>query len=312
MNDPDINSFIDYLEYERRLPINTIKSYQQNLNYITYFLNKTIIKKNEDLNETDQIALRPLRSITKEEIRQYLEMLDKASITKSHHLTVLKSFFKYLSIIKSEIKDPSEAIKSPKKVQKLPTYLTEEEIDKLLNIKLLTPYDYRNKALLELLYATGMRISEILNLELNQIDFDECIVRVMGKGRKERIIPIADTALKHLKIYINDYRKFLIGSTLNNYIFLNRYGKPLSRKSVFELIKRLCKEAGIEKVISPHTLRHTFATHLLNNGADLRIIQELLGHENLSTTEIYSHISNERIKEDYQNHPRASKEKEIN
>ncbi len=310
--DNDIKDYLDYLEQERRLPENTIKSYRQNLESIAYFINKRIIDKNVWLQDSLKKPLRPLASITKNEIKEYIQFLEAASVTKSHHLTVLKSFFKYLSITKYIVKNPTEAIRSPKVEKKLPKYLTEDEINQLLDIRLTKPVDYRNKAMLEVLYATGLRISELLNLELNQISFEECFIKVMGKGRKERIIPVADTALYFLKLYIYDYRKYFTGNKTSNYVFLNRYGNKLSRKSFFLFLKEQCKKAGIEKEISPHTIRHTFATHLLNNGADLRIIQELLGHENLSTTEIYSHISNERIKKDYENHPRAKKENGIN
>ena len=166
--------------------------------------------------------------------------------------------------------------------------------------------------MLELLYATGTRISELLNLELNHIDFDECIIRVTGKGKKDRIIPIGNTAINYLKLYINDYRKFILKTKTNNYVFLNKNGEKMSRQGFFKILKELAHNAGITKELSPHTLRHSFATHLLNNGADLRIIQELLGHENLSTTEIYSHLGNKKIEEDYKYHPRAHKEKGIN
>ena len=205
-----------------------------------------------------------------------------------------------------KIKDnPCDGIKSPKLEKKLPTYLTSEEIDKLLDIRLTKPIDYRNKALLELIYATGGRISEIISLELNQIDFDECIIRVTGKGKKDRIIPVGDKAKYSLLIYLNNYRPFLVKNDTCSYVFLNKNGEKISRQGVFKILKELANKAGIKKEISPHTLRHSFATNLLNNGADLRVIQELLGHENLETTEIYSHLQNKKIEEDYSNHPHA-------
>ena len=181
----------------------------------------------------------------------------------------------------------------------------------LLDIKLIKPIDYRNKAMLEVLFATGTRISELINMELNQIDYDECIIRVLGKGKKDRIIPIGNTALKYLRLYIDEYRKFILKTKNSNYVFVNKDGNKISRQGFFKILKKITKESGINKEISPHTLRHSFATYLLNNGADLRVIQELLGHENLVTTEIYSHLSNKKIEEDYQHHPRAHKEKGI-
>ena len=193
----------------------------------------------------------------------------------------------------------------PKIEKKLPNYLTIEEVDKLLDIRLEKPTDYRNKAMLELLYATGMRISELTNLKLSQVDFDDDIVRVLGKGKKERTIPLNDTAIFALKEYINDYRPFLLKLNTSEYIFINNFGNKISRQGFFKILKKLCVKAEISKEVSPHTLRHSFATHLLNNGADLRIIQELLGHENLVTTEIYAHLQNQKIKDDYENHPRS-------
>ena len=149
------------------------------------------------------------------------------------------------------------------------------------------------------MYATGLRISEVISLEFKNIDFEECIVRVMGKGSKERIVPINDYALKALSTYIDDYRPLMIKKDINNYIFLNNHGKQMTRQGVFKMIKQECLKKGIKKDISPHTIRHTFATHLLLNGADLRIIQELLGHSDISTTQIYTHLTNEELYNDY-------------
>ena len=222
------------------------------------------------------------------------------------YLTVLNSFYKYLLFMGKCSINPCDGIKHPKLSKKLPEYLTSEEINKLFDIRLTKPIDYRNKAMLEVLYATGTRISELINLELNQIDFDECIIRVTGKGKKDRIIPIGDTAMDALKNYILNYRIFLVKTNDNNYVFLNKNGNKISRQGFFKILKGLAFDAGIKKDISPHTIRHSFATNLLNNGADLRIIQELLGHENLQTTEIYSHLTNKKIEDDYQNHPHAN------
>ena len=246
-----------------------------------------------------------------EDIRSFLNSLELTPKTKAHYLSVLNSFYNYM-IFNGNIKvNPCNGIKSPKLEKKLPNYLTIEEIDKLLDIKLLKPIDYRNKAMLEVLFATGTRISELINLTLNQIDFDECIIRVLGKGKKDRIIPLGNTAIEYLKLYINEYRPFILKTKNSEYVFVNKNGTKMSRQGFFKILKKLVKEAGIEKDVSPHTLRHSFATYLLNNGADLRVIQELLGHENLVTTEIYSHLSNKKIEEDYSHHPRAHKEKGI-
>ncbi|MEG1149820.1 MAG: tyrosine recombinase [Bacilli bacterium] len=289
-----INDYIDYLKYERKLSINTTSSYYNNLYLFSKYLN------NKDI-----------LVINAKDIRDFIYSIDKSSKTKAHYLSVLNSFYNYL-INTDKIKvNPCNTVKMPKMEQTLPNYLTTEEIDKLFNIRLIKPLDYRNKAMLELLYATGTRISELINLTFSQVDFADCTLRVMGKGKKERLIPISDNALEYLLLYINEYRPFILKTKTSEYIFINRDGHMISRQGFFKILKDLCKKAGIKKNISPHTLRHSFATHLLNNGADLRVIQELLGHENLTTTEIYSHLQNKKIVDDYTNHPRAMIEKGI-
>ncbi len=287
IKDKNVIDYLEYLKYERRVSINTIDSYGENLLLLSDSINKDLI------------------NLKMEEIKDFLTKVNATQRTKAHYLTVFNSFYKYL-VFMDKIKDnPCDGIKSPKLEKKLPIYLTSEEIDKLLDIRLIKPIDYRNKALLELIYATGGRISEIISLELNQIDFDECVIRVTGKGKKDRIIPVGDKAKYSLLIYLNNYRPFLVRNDTCNYVFLNKNGEKISRQGVFKILKELANKAGIKKEISPHTLRHSFATNLLNNGADLRVIQELLGHENLETTEIYSHLQNKKIEEDYSNHPHA-------
>ena len=288
VEDKDVLSFLEYLKYERRLSVNTIDSYGENLLLVSKYLNKDLI------------------NVTRDDIKNFFDNFDGDVKTKAHYLTVLNSFYKYLLFMGKCSINPCDGIKHPKLSKKLPEYLTGEEINKLFDIRLTKPIDYRNKAMLEVLYATGTRISELINLELNQIDFDECIIRVTGKGKKDRIIPIGDTAMDALKNYILNYRIFLVKTNDNNYVFLNKNGNKISRQGFFKILKGLAFDAGIKKDISPHTIRHSFATNLLNNGADLRIIQELLGHENLQTTEIYSHLTNKKIEDDYQNHPHAN------
>ncbi len=295
MNNKEIiNDYLDYLKYERKVSENTLKSYRQNLtNFVVFWSNKNILH------------------LTNAEVKNFIYQMNSTAKTKAHYLTVLNSFYNYLIIIGKIDNNPCAALKMPKLEKKLPNYLTEEEVNNLLNIKCLKPLDYRNKAMLELLYATGARISELVNLKLNQIDFDECVIRIMGKGKKERIVPMNDVAIKYLKLYLANYRPYLIKNT-TDFVFLNKDGNAISRVGFFKILKQLCQKCGIKKDVSPHTLRHSFATHLLNHGADLRVIQELLGHENLATTEIYSHLSNKKLEEDYQNHPRAKIEKGIN
>lgn len=294
MDNKYIEEYLDYLRYERKLSINTYNSYYDNLKIINdYFKNSNILYLDTD------------------EIKNYLYNLDKDPKTKAHYLSVLNSFYNYMILIGHIEINPAAPIKMPKIDKNLPNYLTVDEVDKLLNISCTKPLDYRNKAMLEMLYATGTRISELVNLKFNQLDLDDCIIRVLGKGKKERIIPVADVALDSLKTYINEYRPFILKTKTSDYVFINKDGQPISRVGFFKIIKKLCLKAGIKKNVSPHTLRHSFATHLLNNGADLRIIQELLGHENLSTTEIYSHLGNKKLESDYENHPRAKVEKGI-
>lgn len=286
MNSENIKAYIDYLMYERRLSKNTIIAYKKDLNIIISTLKK-------DLNQ-----------LNKDDINNFLKNMDASSRTKAHYLTVLNSYYNYLIFTGLLSMNPCDGIKSPKIEKKLPVYLTIEEIDKLFNIRLNKPIDYRNKAMLELLFATGTRISELTSLTLSQINFEESIIKVMGKGKKERIIPIANNALNYLKVYIYNYREYLVKNT-NEYVFLNKNGEKISRQGFFKILKKMAQDSGINKNISPHVLRHSFATYLLNNGVDLRVIQELLGHENLETTEIYSHLTSQKIKDDYDNHPHA-------
>ena len=286
MNSENIKAYIDYLMYERRLSKNTIIAYKKDLNIIISTLKK-------DLNQ-----------LNKDDINNFLKNMDASSRTKAHYLTVLNSYYNYLIFTGVLSMNPCDMIKSPKIEKKLPVYLTIEEIDKLFNIRLNKPIDYRNKAMLELLFATGTRISELTSLTLSQINFEESIIKVMGKGKKERIIPIANNALNYLKVYIYNYREYLIKNN-NDYVFLNKNGEKISRQGFFKILKKMAQDSGINKNISPHVLRHSFATYLLNNGVDLRVIQELLGHENLETTEIYSHLTSQKIKDDYHNHPHA-------
>ena len=287
ITDGSTKDFLEYLKYERRVSVNTVDSYGENLLLLKNYTNKDLI------------------SLKKEDIKDFLDNVEATARTKAHYLTVFNSFYKYLVFMDKIKSNPCDGIKAPKLEKKLPTYLTNEEIAKLFNIRLTKPVDYRNKAILEVMYATGARISEVINLELNQIDFEECIIRVVGTGKKERIIPLDDVAIEALDNYINNYRPFLIKNETCNYVFLNKNGEKISRQMIFKMLKNLANKAGITKEISPHTLRHSFASNLLNNGADLRVIQELLGHENLETTEIYSHLQNKKIKDDYNNHPHA-------
>ena len=285
-----IEKYISYLQYERALSDNTIKSYFYDLKRFDLYFKGNVLDLSYD------------------ELQRYLSSVkDLKARSLAHHITVLTSFYNFLVDEKIITNNPCENIINTKIPKKLPIYLTEDEINKLLDIPLHNEYDYRNKAMLELLYATGLRISELINLKVNDVDFDECIVRVFGKGKKERIVPVADVALKYLFIYLNEYRAIILGSSLSDYMFISNSKKNISRQAFFKILKKEANRSGIEKIVSPHVLRHSFATHLLSHGANLRVIQELLGHEDISTTEIYAHLINEKLKDDYTYHPRNKK-----
>lgn len=290
----DMALYIDTLKYERKLSANTICSYQDNLmKFYKYILPKDVLM------------------VTKEDIENFLiAQKDKSITSRAHYFTVLQNFYLFL-VENGYLKaSPCEGIRMPKIPQGIPKYLTYEEVEMLLNMPLKTPYDYRTHAMFELLYATGMRISELLSLKFSNLDFVEDFVKVEGKGSKERIIPINDSSKKALQLYIDCYRPQLCKKGKHfDELFLNNLGTPLSRQGFFKLLKLACQSVGITKEVSPHILRHSFATHLLNNGADLRVIQELLGHSSISTTQIYTHVSKEHIKEEYESaHPRDKME----
>lgn len=235
-------------------------------------------------------------------ITNYLKYLDNNNYETSsiiRKIVSIKLFHKYLSE-EYKTKDISSKIINPKLRRKLPNILTIEEVDNLLDIKLNTPFDYRNKAMLELMYSSGLRVSELVDLKLNNIDLDNGYVRCLGKGKKERIIPIGEIAIEYLKKYINEYRNSMKKGYYTENVFLNNHGKNITRQGFFLIIKNIAKEKNIDKNITPHMLRHSFATHLLNNGANLRTIQEMLGHSSITTTQIYTNVSNDIIKENYE------------
>ena len=229
----------------------------------------------------------------------YLKYLDDNKYEVSsvaRKIVSIKAFHKYLSE-NYNVVDISTKINTPRFYRKLPNILTIEEVDNLLDIKLDTPFDYRNKAMLELMYSSGLRVSELINLELSDIDLNNNYVRCFGKGSKERIVPVGEYSSKYLSIYINEYRDSMKKGYYTEKIFLNNHGKEMTRQGFFKIIKKIAKDKDINKNITPHMLRHSFATHLLNNGADLRTIQEMLGHSSISTTQIYTNVTNDILKE---------------
>lgn len=278
----NLENYRNYLKYERAYSDNTVGAYMNDLNKYEEFLKKDILESDtEDL----------------EKYLKYIKNLE--STTVAHKLTSIKSYFNY-NIKRGIISvNPADKVSRPKLTKHLPEYLTEEEVGKLLDVEVKSPYDYRNKTILELLYSSGIRISELVNIKTPNYDSEECLIRIMGKGSKERIVPLGDYAVNIMNDYMNNYRP-LINKKHTDYVFINNRGDKISRQFIFKVIKKEALKKGIKKDISPHTLRHTFATHLLKNGADLRIIQELLGHENISTTQIYTHVTNNKLKSDYE------------
>jgi len=293
-----ILNYKTYLLYDKQLSDNSVKSYIFDIEkYLVYIQDNKINK---------------IHKITKENILKYLNYIDEIEMLNTYSIArkivTIKSFHYFLNT-KYFIEDVSINIDNPKFYKKIPTVLSIEEIDMLLDINLETPFDYRNKAMLELMYASGLRVSELCSLEVNDINFDEGYVKCFGKGAKERIIPIGNVAINYLKLYIEQYRFLLTKKVIDEHLFLNNHGKKMTRQGFLFIIKNICKEKGINKNITPHMLRHSFATHLLNNGADLRSIQIMLGHSNLSTTQIYTNVSNEVLKENYDlYHPNIKKE----
>ena len=281
MNDVYINDFLLYLELDLNYSKNTILTYENSLNHLINFTNKDLLK----LNSKD--------------IEKFIKSLELEPSSISNYVSAYKTFYNYYVKLGKIGINPIDVIDSPKLIKKLPTYLTVDEVNILLDIDIVDGFSARNKSILELLYATGLRISELINLEFKNIDLNDCIVRVMGKGSKERIIPLSDLAIKYLKIYVRDYRHLLVKNEQNNYVYLNNHGKKMTRQGVFKMIKKRALEVGLNKDISPHTLRHSIATHMLENGADLRIIQEFLGHSDIGTTQIYTHLTNQKLKSDY-------------
>ena len=294
MNEYDsvLNDFCDYLKIDKKYSSLTVQSYRTEIKkYLDYFKKKDI----------------KINNIQNKNIKEYLGYLKHQNVSDrslAHNVSVIRTFYKFLLIEKIVNINPDEFLELPKLRKSLPTTLSKEEVEKLLDIDLTDNYSYRNKAMLELMYATGLRVSELINLRINDIDFENCFVRTMGKGSKERIIPINDYSTYYVKTYILEYRNQMMKKQYHDYIFVNNHGLPMTRQGFFKIVKSLSEQKKIKTPISPHTLRHSFATHLLDYGADLRSIQEMLGHSNLSTTQIYTHVSSEHLKENYINsHP---------
>ncbi|WP_026694754.1 site-specific tyrosine recombinase XerD [Peribacillus kribbensis] len=293
-----IQDFLHYLTVERGLSKNTIISYERDLNsYMKYLINVEQVKDWKACNRVNIIHF-----------LSHLKGQGKSSKTLARHIASIRSFHQFLLREKAADEDPSVHIESPALERALPKVLSMEEVEALLDApKSGTALSLRDKAMLEVLYATGMRVSELISLELSDVHTSMGFVRCVGKGNKERIIPIGQAALNAVEEYLSKGRGQLVSKkNKTNFLFLNHHGNKLTRQGFWKILKRLASEASIEKELTPHTLRHSFATHLLMNGADLRAVQEMLGHADISTTQIYTHVTNVRLKDVYTKfHPRA-------
>ena len=290
-----ISDFLNYCIFEKGLSDKTKESYEYDLKVYREFLEDKGIIQVED--------------ITSDAIKDFLKVRNEEEPTTiAHNLTVIKNFHVYLLKEKIVEKDVSLFIERPKLRKALPKTLSIEDVDTLLNISLETPFDYRNKAMLELMYGCGLRVSELVNLEINDVDMTNCLIRIMGKGSKEREVPLGEYAIYYLQLYL-EKRSLLLKEKPCNKLFINNHGDGMTRQGFFKNLKILLKEKGLNPDVSPHTLRHSFATHLINRGADLRSIQEMLGHADISTTKIYTRVNDEKVIEDYQEyHLRSKKE----
>lgn len=289
-----------YLISEMRLSNNTWQSYESDVKKYIEF-----IVKNYKITNPQDIQI--------DHLKKYIDSLHRKNIepsSQSRKLSAIKSFHKFLLKEKYVSSNIASAIDLPKQTKKLPTVLSIEEVDLLLNtLNTSTPLESRNKAMIELTYASGLRVSELVSLKLSDLHLDAGFVQVHGKGNKERIVPVGEIAIDSLNYYLQNSR-LQLSKKHNDYVFINgRDGGQMTRQAFFLIIKNKVKQAGIKKEISPHKLRHSFASHLLKNGVDLRLIQELLGHEDISTTERYTHLQNEDMIQKYNYaHPRARKE----
>lgn len=296
---PTIKGFKNYLQLELSLSSNSIEAYLRDVEKLVQYLELQEINVTPEKVEQNQI----------EDFLQWVSELGLNARSQARILSGLKAFYKYL--LMEDIIDisPTELLESPKIGRKLPEVLSIEEINEIINtVDLSKPEGERNKAMLETLYSCGLRVSELVTLQLSNLLLDEGFIRVIGKGDKERITPIGSVAIKHIKTYIESKRNHMdnIDSESEDILFLNRRGKQLTRVMIFTIIKNLTEQAGIKKTVSPHTFRHSFATHLVEGGADLRAVQEMLGHESITTTEIYTHLDREYLRQailDF--HPRA-------
>ncbi len=279
-----IARFRQYLVYEKGLSPKSVEAYLHDVQLLADFLGEDKIE-----------------NATFEELQKFLKHLYESDFnarSQARIVSGMRAFYRYLIYANLREDDPTELLDAPKIGMHLPDVLTVEEIQDIMDvIDLSTPEGHRNRAMVEVMYGCGLRVSELVTLRLSNLFFDDGFIKVVGKGSKERLIPIGTTAMKMVNLYINGKRKELkIKKGEEDYVFLNRRGAHLTREMVFMLVKKWVKEAGIDKTVSPHTFRHSFATHLIEGGADLRAVQEMLGHESITTTEIYTHLDQDYLR----------------
>ena len=290
-----IHEFINYLSVERGLATNTLESYGRDLRQYSQYLGE------------DQVDLDAVSRSTIINYLVFLQKQGKATATIARRLAALKAFYQFLVREKRIKTDPTANLESPKLEKRLPRVLTVSEVERLLaQPDPSQPAGLRDRGMLELLYATGIRVSELVSLNVEDVNLETGYIRCTGKGSKERIVPLGSLAIKWVQEYLQHGRPKLVKDREEKALFVNHHGNRLTRQGFWKIVKKYAEDARIDKEITPHTLRHSFATHLLENGADLRSVQEMLGHADISTTQIYTHVTKDRLKEVYaRTHPRA-------
>ena len=295
MQERAFKSYLNHLEVERGLARNTLEAYRRDGEAFLAFL---------------QAKGLDLASVSRDNLFEYVRHLHVRLSVRSigRKIVSLRSLYRFLLLDGYVSEDPTETLDSPRTWRSLPTYLTQAEVEQLLAApEVSKPHGLRDRTMLEVLYATGLRVSELVGLQIREVDLEASFLRTMGKGSKERIVPLGDAAIDYLERYLRESRPhFLRGRLANPFLFLTQQGGPMTRQYFWQLIVKYGRRCGLSKKLSPHVLRHSFATHLLENGADLRAVQVMLGHADISTTQIYTHVTRERLKQIYQKfHPRA-------
>ncbi len=290
----EINNFIEYLKYQRNYSDFTCNNYKKDLNeYNSFILSNKINYKNMDYNEAKEYVI-------------YLNKKNDAKSTISRKLSSLRTFYKYLVLNNKVESNPFLLVSSPKKEKRIPKFINYNNMEEILNVpNIKTKEGQRERVILEVLYASGVRVSELVNIKLKDIDFSNKNILIFGKGSKERLVSFGDYALEYINLYLKEGRNLLLDGVKSDYLIVGKKSEKLTTRRVEQIVDDIIKRTSIKLNITPHMFRHTFATHLLDNGCDLLVVQELLGHASLSSTEIYTHVSNEHLREVYLKcHPR--------